>query len=201
MLIDQPARTNGNCRVGDCQGPIEFFPCVSPAISLVPLDIDLGCARITIEHGLKLGTPTNFSLLRYEKEIDRLERWCNSHLNTPLNLLTQEKRMLVNRFFEEVAVQVRRTVEHANQDAEIWIKAIMSPMETQVREHQVQLRRRLESIRRIHLATDTLDERIGELEHAARGLQSQIASLQQVGAAMEAQLSSAKNRVAAAAAA
>ena len=157
--------------------------------------------KFAIEHGLKLGTPTNFSLLRYEKEIDRLERWCNSHLNTPLNLLTQEKRMLVNRFFEEVAVQVRRTVEHANQDAEIWIKAIMSPMETQVREHQVQLRRRLESIRRIHLATDTLDERIGELEHAARGLQSQIASLQQVGAAMEAQLSSAKNRVAAAAAA
>jgi hypothetical protein len=157
--------------------------------------------KFAIEHGLKLGTPTSFSLLRYEKEIDRLERWCNTHLNTPLNLLTQEKRMLVNRFFEEVAVQVRRTVEHANQDAEIWIKAIMSPMETQVREHQVQLRRRLESIRRIHQATDTLDERIGELEHAARGLLSQIASLQQIGAAMEAQLSSAKNRVAAAAAA
>jgi hypothetical protein len=155
--------------------------------------------KFAIEHGLKLGTPTAFSLLRYEKEIDRLERWCNAHLNTPLNLLTLEKRMLVNRFFEEVAVQVRRTIEHANQDAEIWLKAIMSPMETQVREHQVQLRRRLESIRRIHQATDTLDERIGELEHAARGLHSQIASLQQVGAAMEAQLSTARNRAAAAA--
>lgn len=156
--------------------------------------------KFAVEHGLKLGTPTGFSLLRYEKEIDRLERWCNTHLNTPLNLLTLEKRMLVNRFFEEVAVQVRRTIEHANQDAEIWIKAIMSPMETQVREHQVQLRRRLESIRRIHQATDTLDERIGELEHAVRGLQSQIASLQQVGAAMETQLSPAKNKILAGAA-
>jgi len=36
----------------------------------------------------------------------------------------------------------------------------MAPMETQVREHQLQLRRRLESIKRIHKATDTLEDRI-----------------------------------------
>jgi hypothetical protein len=28
--------------------------------------------RFAVEHGLKLGSPTAFSLLRYEKEIDRL---------------------------------------------------------------------------------------------------------------------------------
>ncbi len=40
----------------------------------------------------------------------------------------------------------------------------MSPMEMQVREHQMQLRRRLESIKRIHQATDTLEDRVSELE-------------------------------------
>jgi ribosome-associated translation inhibitor RaiA len=106
-----------------------------------------------------------FSLLRYEKEIDRLEQWCDTHINTMFQLLTHEKSQLTQRFFEEVAVQVRKTFEHANRDAESWLKAIMAPMEIQIREHQIQLKRRLESIKRIHQATDTLEERIEELVH------------------------------------
>ena len=40
----------------------------------------------------------------------------------------------------------------------------MSPLETQVREFQLQLKRRLESVKRIHQATDTLEDRIVELQ-------------------------------------
>jgi hypothetical protein len=69
-----------------------------------------------------------------------------------------------------VAVQVRRAFENANKDAEIWLRAIMAPMETQVREHQIQLKRRLESIKRIHQATDTLEDRIAELESVEKKL-------------------------------
>ena len=54
--------------------------------------------------------------------------------------------------------------EILNKDVENWLKAVMSPMEGQVREHQMQLRRRLESVKRIHKAADTLDDRIGELD-------------------------------------
>jgi hypothetical protein len=136
--------------------------------------------KFRIEHGLKLGSPTPFSLLRYEKELARLERWCKENLNTPINLLTLEKRVVTQRFFEEVAVQIRNTFEHANRDAEIWLKSIMAPMEGQVRERQIQLKRRLESIRRIHVATDTLEDRVIELDHAAGSLNSQIDSLNQV---------------------
>jgi nucleoside-triphosphatase THEP1 len=53
----------------------------------------------------------------------------------------------------------------------------MAPMETQVREHQIQLKRRLESIKRIHQATDTLEDRIGELEIVERDLLQQISAL------------------------
>ena len=56
-------------------------------------------------------------------------------------------------------------------------RMVMSPMETQVREHQLQLRRRLESIKRIHKATDTLEDRIGELEHMERGILQQLGEL------------------------
>ena len=137
--------------------------------------------KFAVEHGLKLGTPTGFSLFRYEKEIKRLEQWCNTHLNTMFQLLTHEKNNLTQKFFEEVAVQVRRAFERANRDAEAWLKAIMAPMETQVREHQIQLKRRLESIKRIHQATDTLEDRIGELAHVEDMLVSQICGLEEIG--------------------
>ena len=52
--------------------------------------------------------PGQFSLLRYLKEeIDRLEQWCDTHLATMVNLLTHEKRNIIQKFFDEVAVLVR----------------------------------------------------------------------------------------------
>ena len=137
--------------------------------------------KFAVEHGLKLGSPTSFSLIRYQKEIDRLEHWCDTHLNTMFQLMTNEKNKVTQKFFEEVALQVRRAFERANRDAESWLKAIMAPMETLVREHQIQLKRRLESIKRIHQATDTLEERINELLHVEKNLVSQICSIEQVG--------------------
>ncbi len=136
--------------------------------------------KFTVEHGLKLGSPTSFSLLRYEKELDRLQAWCNDHLNTMISLMTHDKKNITQKFFEEVAVQVRRAFEHANRDAEVWLRAVMAPMETQVREHQIQLKRRLESIKRIHQATDTLEDRIAELEGVEATLKQQIAALEEI---------------------
>jgi hypothetical protein len=62
-----------------------------------------------------------------------------------------------------------------------WLKAIMAPMEIQIREHQIQLKRRLESIKRIHQATDTLEDRIEELVHVENGLVSQKQALTEIG--------------------
>ncbi len=134
--------------------------------------------KFSVEHGLKLSTPTTFSMTRYLKDLDRLEYWCDTHLNTMLQLLLQGQGKVTQKFFDEVAHQVRRSFERANRDSESWLKSVMSPMDTQVREHQAQLKRRLESIKRIHEATDTLEDRIGELGHAESDLLSQIVSLE-----------------------
>ena len=137
--------------------------------------------KFSVEHGLKLGTPTSFALSRYLKEINRLDQWCDAHLNTPVLLLTHDKRRVTQKFFDEVAVQIRRAFERANRDTESWLKAVMAPMETQVREHQIQLRRRLESIKRIHQATETLEERINELLQMESHLESQVQGISAVG--------------------
>ena len=63
-------------------------------------------------------------------------------------------------------------------DAEAWLKAVMSPLETQVREHHLQLRRRLDSIKRIHQASGELEERIEELTQQADAVRTQMRGLE-----------------------
>jgi ABC-type iron transport system FetAB ATPase subunit len=59
----------------------------------------------------------------------------------------------------------------------------MSPLETQVKEHHLQLRRRLDSIKRIHRASGELEERLAELSAQEDGLVAQVRSLaREVGA-------------------
>jgi chromosome segregation ATPase len=62
----------------------------------------------------------------------------------------------------------------------------MAPLATQVREHHMQLRRRLESVKRIHRASDELEERIAELEQAEAGIRAQNEALSREIAAIDA---------------
>ncbi len=138
--------------------------------------------RFSTEHGMKLPAPPPFSLMRYEKEISRLEAGFNEHFNTLLNMVTLAKQGLTQRFFETVALQMRRTFEQINRDADNWLRAIMAPLETQVREYQLQLKRRLESVKRIHQATDTLEDRVQELAQMQADLEKQLAQLNGIAA-------------------
>lgn len=133
--------------------------------------------KFSEEQGLGTFSPPPFSTLKYQKEIGRLEKTYNDQFNTALTMLVNEKSILTAKFFETVASRVIDVYEMANRDAQHWLKAVMAPMETQVREHQLRLRRRLESIKRIHQATDTLEDRITELEYMERTMVKQLTEL------------------------
>ncbi len=130
-------------------------------------------ARFAHEHQLQPFVPPPFSVLKYVKEIERLERAYNTHFNTLWNMVSKAKFPLMKRFFETVASRAKHAYDVANRDVEAWLKAVMAPLETQVREHHLQLRRRLESIKRIHHASDELEDRIVELEQARELLVAQ----------------------------
>ena len=133
--------------------------------------------KFSKEHNLRQVDPPAFSTLRYQKELAKLERAYKEQFNTTFNMIANEKMTLTTKFFETLASRVIHVYEVANRDVENWLKAVIAPMESQVREHQLQLRRRLESIKRIYKATDTLEERIGELENIEKSLQAQTADL------------------------
>ncbi|MDR2208764.1 MAG: dynamin family protein [Azoarcus sp.] len=139
--------------------------------------LDAMYKRFSVEHGLKLTPPEKFSVRRCEAELNHLESVCHRHLGTTLMLLTTEKHVLMKKFFETAAVQVRRIFEVVNRDVEQWLRAVMAPLEIQVREYQLQLKRRLESVRRIHQATDTLENRVEELKQAEQSNEALIEEL------------------------
>ena len=130
--------------------------------------------KFSAEHGLRLAAPQTFSLLRFQKEFDRLERSFRTQFDTLSRMLTNEKLTVMQKFFETLASQVRRVYLYANKEVEVWLRAVMAPMEMQIRERQMQLRRRLESIKRVHFATDTLEDRIAELEQVETTLLHQL---------------------------
>ena len=133
--------------------------------------------RFAKEHGLEPFTPPPFSMLKYQKEVERLERAYNVHFNTLWNMVSKAKFTLMKRFFETIAIRVKHVYDIANRDLDSWLKTVMAPLETQVREHHLQLRRRLESVKRIHRASDELEERVSELEQAEAAVKHQIAAL------------------------
>jgi hypothetical protein len=142
--------------------------------------LDMMYKKFTVEHGLKLASPESFSTLRYEKDIERLRQAFDQQLNTVGSMLLHRKATLTQRFFDTIALEARRTFELANRDADQWLRAVMSPLETQVREYQLQLKRRLESVKRIHDATGTLEERIQELTQTEKGVVKQLDELARI---------------------
>jgi len=133
--------------------------------------------KFSDEHGLAAVNPPDYSLHKYHKEMARLERIFDERFNTVFKMLTVGQSQLTARFYETLASKVVQVFELANSETEAWLKALIAPMETQVREHKQQLKRRLESVSRIHAATETLDERIAELDASIGTVRDQLDSL------------------------
>jgi hypothetical protein len=136
--------------------------------------------KFSDEHGLAAVNPPDHSLRKYRKEMARLERIFDERFNTVFKMLTMGQHQLTARFFESLASKVVQVFDLANSETESWLKALIAPMETQVREHKIQLKRRLESVSRIHAATETLDERIAELETSIGMVRDQLDHLARI---------------------
>jgi archaellum component FlaC len=129
------------------------------------------------EHGLSNVKPKAFSVMKYSRELKRLEEK-HMQMLSGMSLMMTEQKTVIRKFFDSAVGKVRAIYAMTNRDADNWLKTIMSPMESQVREHQIQLRRRLESIKRIHKASDTLEDRMKELEHVRGGIREQEKALE-----------------------
>ncbi|MFZ6688661.1 dynamin family protein [Undibacterium sp. SXout11W] len=125
--------------------------------------------KFSTEHGLALSAPMAFSLEKYIKELEAIEVVYQKQFSAT-TMLTNTRVALVHKFFDSVAARVKQNFLQANKDVEAWQKVVMAPLEAQIREHKAQLKNRMQSIQRIHMATDSLEDKIASFE----ALQSEV---------------------------
>jgi hypothetical protein len=132
--------------------------------------------KFSTEHGLALTTPMPFSLEKYLKEVTMIEGVYQKQFGAAA-LLTTPQLVLMQKFFDSIASRVKQSMLLANRDVEAWLKVVMAPLEAQIGEHKGQLKRRKQSIERIHAATDGLEEKVMALEHMQLELEVQRRAL------------------------
>lgn len=108
----------------------------------------------------------------FKTEINRLEQEY-SHLKETKTLFFREQMTITNRFYESVCSASMKIFGRALRDAQSWNDALMTPLEIYVRERQARLRRRLESVKRIYKASDSVGDRLSEMESSEAVLQTQ----------------------------
>ena len=145
--------------------------------------------KFSTEHGLALSAPMPFSLDKYLKEIELIEGVYHKQFGAKV-ILTTPRVALMTKFFDSIASRVKQSFLQANRDVEAWLKVVMAPLEAQIWEHRSQLKKRRQSIERIHVATDSLEEKVQALE----AMQAEIEAQRKALLALETEL---KNSIAA----
>jgi hypothetical protein len=119
--------------------------------------------KFSAEHGLVLSAPMPFSLDKYRKELDMIEAVYHKQFGAAA-IMTTPQMALMEKFFDSIASRVKQSFLQANRDVEAWLKVVMAPLEAQIWEHKAQLKKRRQSIERIHMATESLEEKVAALE-------------------------------------
>jgi hypothetical protein len=156
-------------------------------VSEIGMLMDTMLRGFAADHGLTLAPPAPLSLRRYHDEIAAVEALYVKQFGTATLFMTSRSTLLA-RFFDSIVSSVRRTYRAANADVEAWLRVIMAPLETQIRQHKEQLRHRLSSIQRIHDAADSLEQKIAVFEASQGELERQRTRLQALNGAVAAAL-------------
>jgi hypothetical protein len=154
--------------------------------------------KFSTEHGLALSSPMPFSLEKYGKEIEMIESVYHKQFGTAA-IMTTPQVVLMTKFFDSIASRVKQSFLQANRDVEAWLKVVMAPLEAQIWEHKSQLKKRKQSIERIHLATDSLEEKVESLEKMQADLEEQGKTLRMLEAELKAAIAAELSRLKAAA--
>ncbi|MBV8667500.1 MAG: dynamin family protein [Burkholderiaceae bacterium] len=124
--------------------------------------------KFSAEHGLALSAPMPFSLDKYRNELTLIEDVYHKQFG-----VATFKVVLMQKFFDSIAARVKQSFLQANRDVEAWLKVVMAPLEAQIGEHKLQLKRRWQSIERIHVATESLEEKVQTFEQMQADLETQ----------------------------
>lgn len=129
-------------------------------------------SQFSKELRMKSFVPTPFSFEKYKKELSRLHSAYQQRFEALWGSTARARLQPMQRFFEAIVTRAKHIYGVSNRDAESWLKAVMIPLETQIRERHQQLRKRQDRARQMSLVSS-------EAEGHSRELREQFAEVQQ----------------------
>ncbi len=149
--------------------------------------------RLNTEYAFAVAVPTPPSLQRYRVELQRIEENFGRYLTvtrawrlSTAGFREQFRRMLLSR--------LRMVFENAAGEVELWSKAVLAPMDHQLRERRQAFAKRRESLERIEGAAGELESRIAEVDAGEARLSHQQLHFEQLVASVQACLVGASPR-------
>lgn len=126
----------------------------------------------------KLGNarPKLFSINKFKQEMDRLHREAEAYRKSPITTMT-EQSFVIKKFFISLVSHARSTFYQTYTEAESWNKTALRSLLSRLKEQKDQMKKRLESLRRINESREMLQGRIQELETNAEQLNTQLADI------------------------
>lgn len=125
--------------------------------------------QLNAEYGFSLQAPREPDLVRYERDLDLVERSHNQYLGVS-NALKLAQPEFADRLVRALATRLRVIYESALGEVELWNKSAAAQLDAQLRERRRNFGRRIEAIERIQQAASGLDDRIGEIESQEHAL-------------------------------
>jgi Dynamin family len=119
--------------------------------------------QLNAEFGFSLQMPREPEMVRYERDLDLVERSHTQYLGIS-NTLRLAQPEFADRLVRALATRLRVVYETALGEVELWNKTAAAQLDAQLRERRKNFARRIEAIDRIQDAANTLDERLTEID-------------------------------------
>lgn len=119
--------------------------------------------KFSADYGLSLKPPAGFAFAPFQEDLNLIEKVCRKHFGT-LSLLRMAHNTVMRKFLDTGMSGIKRAFVLANREMETWLKGVMSPLEGQIREYKEQLKKRKQSLERMGVVFDDLEEKISALE-------------------------------------
>lgn len=135
--------------------------------------------QLNTEFGFSLQAPKAPELVRYENDLDLIERSHLQYLGVT-NIIKLSQPDFSERLVRALSTRLRVVYESALGEVELWNKSAAAQLDAQLRDRRRSFSRRIEAIERIQSAASGLQERMGEIvvqEVALNALDSKLTEL------------------------
>lgn len=131
------------------------------------------------KYGFANLTPPPLNLEKHILAMKGLKQTTEKFCRDPVNVMT-EKHFLVRRFYNGLVSEARDVFQDVRKDLEAWLKNALTPISTQLKEHQGLLERRVDNLRKLSGDLSSLQERLHQLEGQKMTLGRQVEELLRV---------------------